>query len=385
MNELNESQIVPTDCVLIQKKAFLFKEKFQHLGGDFNMTGQIEFSGKPYVMFFNGDGMGKSMQGAGGALVMGTVLNSIMSRISSTTRVEMRSPEQWLRDCYEEIQTIFLSFDGAMMFSGILGLVNEQSGELLYINAEHPFLILYRNGKASFVDKELTMRKFGSPSEFGFTIQRFQLEPGDVLFAGSDGKDDLNLKPGSAHPEINYDYGLILKQVEKSKGNLRSLVKSLYNVGEPTDDLSLIRVGFREEGHRSADHSIDDDLIYKLKISSFIRNRNYEKALELMEGDSEKQNEEILMYRGYCLIREKRYLKSLKYLTRAIQLKPDYFPALKYAGMSHYLLGNYRKSEQYWSHAMKIKPADKFLKKRYPQLLNRLEKQKVLLGKKQLE
>ena len=91
------------------------------------------------------------------------------------------------------------------------------------------------------------------------------------------------------------------------------------------------------------------------------------------------------MYRGYCLIREKRYLKSLKYLTRALQLRPDFFPALKYAGMAHYFLGNYKKAEDYWASAINTRPDDPFLKKRYPQLLRRLEKQKVLLGHKQLE
>ncbi|MCB1304099.1 MAG: SpoIIE family protein phosphatase, partial [Leptospiraceae bacterium] len=383
MNEMNRSAIVSTDCVLIQKKAFLFKERFNHLGGDFNMTGQINFRGQCYTMFFNGDGMGKSMQGAGGALVMGTVLNSILGRASGPDKALAMSPEAWLKECYEEIQTLFLSFDGAMMFSGILGLVNEKSGELLFLNAEHPFLILYRNGKAEFVDKELSMRKFGSPSEYGFHIHRFQLKEGDVLFAGSDGKDDLNLRPGAETPEINYNYNLILQLVEQNQGRLKSLVKSLYHVGEPTDDLSIIRVGFKEQARVASDHAIDEDLIYRLKISSFIRNKNYQKALELMEGDSEKQNSEILMYRGYCLIREKRYLKSLKYLTRALQLKPDYFQALKYAGMSHYFLGNYKKTEEYWSDAVKLRPDDRFLKRRYPQLLNRLERQKVLLGQKQ--
>lgn len=385
MNELNESEKVTTDCVLIQKKAFLFKEKFHHLGGDFNMTGQMNFRGEDFVMFFNGDGMGKSMQGAGGALVMGTVLNSILSRVAGPGRVLATTPEQWLKETYEEIQTLFLSFDGAMMFSGILGLVNEKTGELLYINAEHPFLVLYRNGRAEFIDKELSMRKFGSPSEFGFHIHRFQLEAGDVLFAGSDGKDDLNLKPGAAVPEMNYDYHLFLRQVERSEAGLKTLVKSLYNVGEPTDDLSIIRVGFHEKNRNEKEQKISEAMVYKLKISSFIRNRNYQKALELMEGDSEKQSAEILMYRGYCLIREKRYLKSLKYLTMAIQLKQDFFSALKYAGMSHYFLGNYKKTEEYWSRAIQLRPEDRFLKKRYPQLLDRLEKQKVLLGQKQLQ
>ena len=79
-----------------------------------------------------------------------------------------------------------------------------------------------------------------------------------------------------------------------------------------------------------------------------------------------------------------KYLKSLKYLTRALQLKEDYFPALKYAGMAHYFLGNYKKTEDYWSAALSLRPEDSLLKKRFPQLLHRLEKQKVLLGQRQM-
>ncbi|MCB1173508.1 MAG: SpoIIE family protein phosphatase [Leptospiraceae bacterium] len=385
MNERNRSEYVHTDSVLIQKKAFLFKEKFHHLGGDLNITSQIRFQGQSHVFFFNGDGMGKSMQGAGGALVMGTVLNSILSRSAGLENDLSITPSDWLQQSYNEIQTLFLSFDGAMMFSGILGLINEETGELLYLNAEHPFLILYRAGKARFVDEELTMRKFGSPSEMGFQLQRFQLEGGDVLFAGSDGKDDLNLAPESTTPDINYDYSMILGIIEDSQGRLRQIVRSLYTTAEPMDDLSLMRVAWQEKGYHKAEHTLPDDLVYELKISSFIRNGNFQKALELMEGDSEKQSPEILMYRGYCLIREKRFLKSLKYLSRAIQLKPAYFAALKYAGRAHYSLGNYSKAENYWSQAMEIRPKDRYLSKYYPMLLNRLERQKVLLGEKQLK
>lgn len=383
LKNTNSIDDVTTDSVIIQKKSFLFKDRHYQLGGDLCISGDLNFSGQRFVLFFNGDAMGKSVQGAGGAIVMGTVLNSIIAR-SSGRSLEM-DPEQWLRETYNEIQTLFLSFDGAMMVSGILGLINVDSGALFFINAEHPFLILYRNGQARFIDEELTLRKFGSPSEFDFFIHRFQLQPGDVIIAGSDGKDDLNLRPGESVPEINQDYRLILRIIERARGNLRRIVKSIFSTGEITDDLSLLRIGYKEPSGKREPQQLSDDLIYELQISNHIRNRNFAKALELMEGPSEKQSPEILFYRGYCFIQEKRYLKSLKYLTRAIKLKPDYFRALKYAGIAHYMLGNLRKCESYWSQARAIRPDDPLIEKKYRGVVQRLERQKVLLGRKQMK
>lgn len=384
LKNFNKSDDVTTDFVIIQKKSFLFKDRHYQLGGDLCVSGNMLFNGQRFTLFFNGDAMGKSVQGAGGALVMGTVLNSIIARSAGNDRSLDVDPEQWLRETYDEIQTLFLSFDGAMMVSGILGLLNEETGELLFVNAEHPFLILYRNGQAQFIDEELTLRKFGSPSELDFFIHSFQLQPGDVLISGSDGKDDLNLRPGETVPQMNQDYRLILKIIEKSKGNLRRMVKSIFAVGEITDDLSLLRVGFKEPAHKREPQELTDDLIYELQISNHIRNRSFSKALDLMEGPSEKQSPEILFYRGFCFIQEKRYLKALKYLTRAIQLKPDYFRALKYAGIAHYRLGNLRKCESYWNQARAIRPDDSLIESKYPEVIKRLERQKVLLGRKQM-
>jgi serine phosphatase RsbU (regulator of sigma subunit) len=63
-----------------------------------------------------------------------------------------------------------------MMISGILGIIDEEESMLYYFNAEHPFAILYRNNQASFLDEEITVRKFGFPSDLPFKVQKFYLE-----------------------------------------------------------------------------------------------------------------------------------------------------------------------------------------------------------------
>ena len=382
--DYNKSKTVSSHSVIIQKKSFLFKNKHYQLGGDLCISANLNFKEESWTLFFNGDAMGKSVQGAGGAVVMGTVLNSILSR-SDGHSITNLTPEEWLTDAYNEIQTIFLSFDGAMMVSGVIGMINDATGEMLFINAEHPFLILYRDGKATFIETELFLRKFGSPSEFKLKIQKFQLLPGDIVFAGSDGKDDIDLSPGSELPVVNQDNTLILRIIEKGESNLKKIVNYIYKAGDVIDDLSLCRIGFQEKPNtKNSNQDITEDMIYWIQISNHIKNKNYQKALDLLEGPSEKQSPETLFSRGYCLVKERRYLKSLKYLTRAIKKKPNYFHALKYAGIAHYKLDNLNRCQTYWQHALQIKNDDRLINKYYPEVIERTLKQKVLLGRKQL-
>jgi serine phosphatase RsbU (regulator of sigma subunit)/glyoxylase-like metal-dependent hydrolase (beta-lactamase superfamily II) len=378
----NISPRVVTNSVIVQKKTFQMKSKYHQLGGDICITGNLKFAEDPWILFFNGDAMGKSVQGAGGAIVMGTVLNSILARESGSIS---KLPESWLRDIYREIQKIFLSFDGAMMISGILGLLKENTLELLFLNAEHPFMVLYRSGKASFLEEELTLRKFGMPIDVDIQVRKEKLIPGDVLLMGSDGKDDLILYKNKEE-HINDDNRLFLKVVEKADGSLLRIVKAIYRLGDVIDDLSILRIAFLSSPNdlRKVEKPITEESLFWIKVNSYIRNKRYRKALDLLEGPSEKQDPEVLFYRGYCFLKERRYLKSLKYLTLAIKKRPDHFLAIKYAGLSHFKLKNLRRCAYYWKHGLELEPRDTLLNTYYPIILERLEKQKVLLGNKQM-
>ncbi len=378
----NISPRVVSNSVIVQKKTFQMKSKYHQLGGDICITGNLRFAEEPWILFFNGDAMGKSVQGAGGAIVMGTVLNSILARESGSIA---KHPESWLKDIYHEIQKIFLSFEGAMMISGILGLLNENTGELLFLNAEHPFMVLYRSGKASFLEEELTLRKFGMPMDTDFHVRKEKLIPGDILLMGSDGKDDLILhKNGEEH--INDDNRLFLRVVEKAEGSLLNIVKAIYRLGDVMDDLSILRIAFLSSPNdlHKVEKPITEESLFWIKVNSYIRNKRYSKALDLLEGPSEKQDPEILFYRGYCFLKERRYLKSLKYLTLSIKKRPDHFRAIKYAGLSNFKLKNLRRCAYYWKQGLELEPRDTLLNTYYPIILERLEKQKVLLGNKQL-
>jgi len=247
--DLNKSQFTNTAFYLEQKKKFTFRDRRSELGGDICIVGNLRFGdgADRYVIFLNGDAMGKSMQGAGGAIVLGTAMNNIISRSARGNRVLSETPAEWLEETYYELHDIFKTFDGVMMASAVVGVINERTGQMVYFNAEHPWTVLYRQKKATFIENELTLRKLGSISEFTFKIREFQLQPGDVLICGSDGRDDLNMEQGSGVRVINEDENLFLDTVQEADGDLNRMVELIHGTGEVTDDLSLLRIGFHEE------------------------------------------------------------------------------------------------------------------------------------------
>ncbi|TGM79637.1 SpoIIE family protein phosphatase [Leptospira bouyouniensis] len=243
------SEFVSIDFFLKQKKRFEFKGKEYEIGGDLNIAHNVILQGKKFSVFVNSDVMGKSMQGAGGALVLGAVFQSIIERTYLSSNTYNQSPERWLKNAFIEMHKIFEGFDGSMLVSLVIGLIEEDTGFLYFINAEHPWLILYRDEKASFLENELSYRKLGTKGlNSGIFIKTFRLLPGDTIISGSDGRDDLLLfseQIESNQRQINQDENLILSYVEQGKGELDSIFNLLSKNGEITDDLSLIRVHYK--------------------------------------------------------------------------------------------------------------------------------------------
>ncbi|MDF3818777.1 SpoIIE family protein phosphatase [Leptospira sp. 96542] len=240
---------VQIDFFLEQKKKFTFRQYEKEIGGDLNIANQINLNNKSYTVFLNADAMGKSMQGAGGALVLGSVFESIITRTQLSREARNTYPERWIKNTFIELHKIFEGFDGSMLVSLVLGLIENETGLLYFINAEHPWMVLYRDGIASFLENELMFRKLGTSGVQGdIYIKTFQLEPEDVIIAGSDGRDDLLISHTADGTRIiNEDERLFLKVVEQGGGDLEKIYLELQKIGSLTDDLSLLRVSFVEE------------------------------------------------------------------------------------------------------------------------------------------
>jgi serine phosphatase RsbU (regulator of sigma subunit) len=363
----NKSGLVTTEVSIIQKKQFEFRNRKSELGGDICVTGNIKLgtpeSYRKYVMAMNGDAMGKSMQGAGGSLIMGVMINSIMRRSAENKKILNKTPEKWLTDTYNEIHEVFKTFNGTMVISCVVALIDEESGEMFYFNAEHPFCVLFRSGEATFVEKELKLRKLGLDSEIDFEVLKYQLIPGDVLLIGSDGRDDIDLSNDSKVKDINTDESLFLAHVQNGKANIGAIIHSIQAIGSFIDDFSLIRVGFRED--RAATETTEPTEVGSIKDINYV----YSQAKGLLEK-GKLENSKILLEIAYnrdssvpkvnklygmLSFKTKNYEDAIEAISKYIETFPDDFDMMYYLSLSLKKVGRYNSALEY---AQKIEVLD---------------------------
>ncbi len=302
-----KSKNVNIEFWIRQKKKFQFKQWDSEIGGDLCVTNTLLLKGREYTVFVNADAMGKSIQGAGGVLVLGSVFAAIIERTKMTFDVSNLYPERWLKNSFLELQKVFETFDGSMLVSLVLGLVEDDTGNVYYINAEHPSLVLYRDGVASFLDKEMQLRKLGILIPEGhLSVRVFQLRHGDVMISGSDGRDDVLISEASAIKKIiNEDETKFLSFVEKSQGNLKQIADSILEYGDLTDDLSLLR-------------------------------------LEYLPGKIESPDLINLWREAYHNYRKKEYKKAYDSCEEMIKYFPEEHRALFFASLAKIHLGDYK-------------------------------------------
>ncbi len=238
-----ESPSLAIDWFVKQKKQFRFRHRDLEIGGDICLVERLHLRGRSYCLIANGDAMGKSIQGAGGVLVFGSVFRSILERTRKTAAVREYFPERWLVSALADLEAVFHSFDGSMGMSLFLGLIDEATGSLFYINAEHPLPVLYRDGRAAFLDLAAGNRKLGFGCGRGI-VRYFHLRENDVLLVGSDGKDDLAVGKNGDRRIMNDRADAFLGLVESSGAMLEPLARELEEAGEQTDDLSILRLFF---------------------------------------------------------------------------------------------------------------------------------------------
>lgn len=414
----NRSEILKTDFLIHQKKQFEFRNRKADLGGDICITGNLKLgtpsSHKRYVMALNGDAMGKSMQGAGGCLVMGVVMNSIMARSAANKKVLNVTPEQWLTDVYAEVNSVFKSFNGSMVLSATIILINEETGMMHYFNAEHPFSVLYRDNKASFIESSMQLRKLGLDSEFEFKVFSFQLLPGDIVVLASDGRDDIDLTPEEPVRTINEDETLFLRIVEESNADMHEMEKNIMKKGNITDDLSFLTVSFdsnavinnmkeiiesvkekkllqtesieekiesnkseeliQEENAEPAEQSLNEfENPYFIPVTSNIdinhmymeskklyQEGNLNKAIEVLSTAFrvDQNNQKLNKLLGLLSLKGKDYETAVKVLNKYLNEDPDTEEVLYYLSIAQKKIGNYLDSMNSAKKVYEIDPSN---------------------------
>ncbi len=310
-----ENTRLKVDFFVKQKKEFTFRKQKHQIGGDICISQTLNLKGKKYIVFLNADAMGKSMQGAGGILVLGAVFHSIVHRTKSYIAHSEVPPEKWMKNAFKELHKIFESFDGSMLVSLLFGLVEESTGLVYYINAEHPWMVLYRDKVASFAEHTLSFRKLGhSGLEGEIYVTMFQLHPGDLLIMGSDGKDDVVLSKSKDSRVINENEELFLKKVEEAEGNLERIYSTLADTYELIDDFSVMSIHFPESDDL-IDFELEQKIAENLELSrKKLQERRSEEALRILretyELDSGRQETVQLLMR--VLMKKKIYREAAK-------------------------------------------------------------------------
>ncbi len=346
-SEVN-SPFIKLESFVKQKKHFTFRNWSNDIGGDINIAHQIILNGKSHIAFVNADAMGKSMQGAGGALVLGSVFHAILDRTEMTPSMQMLYPEKWLKNLFIELHKVFESFNGSMLMSGFFGLLDEESGFLYYLNCEHPKGVLYRDGKASFFEKDVVLRKLGTSSVEGtLKIETFQMELGDILLLGSDGRDDILLSYDEQGGRIiNEDENLFLEVVEEAKGEIRKIVEILQSKGELTDDLSLMRIE-RYATPRTIDSEKKEGIRETIsQANQFIEKAEYEEAIRLLENYSQNNpvSPEILKALAKLHYQIQNFEHAAKYAQEYLFMKPSDHEFLYFASLCFRRIRNFNKS-----------------------------------------
>lgn len=343
-----KSDNVVIESFIKQKKDFSFKNRNFEIGGDINITHRVNLIGKDHIIFLNADAMGKSVQGAGGILVLGSVFQSIIERTKMNPSELNNYPERWLKIVIKEMNQVFLSFDGSMLISMVLGLVDEDCGLMYFVNIEHPDIVLYRDGKANFLRSSDLLRKLGTnPVDDPIYVNTFQLEYGDVILSGSDGKDDIQLGVAQdGYRIINEDDEEFLRRVEESDADLNKIFHIIQKQGELTDDFSLLKISYTKkdnkvnqfkEDNKSVITSVvqllkqkeinkavekleisyyenkDNEKVFKKLIRLLFQTKNYQKAVPILEDYifHHPENEEAIFATSYCFRKLKNYHRAI--------------------------------------------------------------------------
>jgi tetratricopeptide (TPR) repeat protein len=390
-----KSQEVKVEFLIKQKKKFKFKEWESEIGGDLCRSQTIHFKGKPMTVFLNADAMGKSMQGAGGALVAGAVFNSILERTMLNPSVQNQYPERWLKNSFVEMHKVFESFDGCMLISVVMGILDNTSGLLYFINAEHPYSVLYRDGQPSFIGHEKVYRKLGSGMVDDFiSIQTFQMKDGDVIVNGSDGRDDIIITDNIEHTKaLNYDEKIFLSIVKKGNGKIDEIYKELKLTGEFTDDLSLLRIEFNSpnlvieamEEQEMPDievtfdkiseetlHALDLQLneyksnssknlrVLKFIIVAYIRLKQFNKAIPLAIEylDLIPSDTSMIYYLAYAYRKDKNFIDGIEQGERVRLRNPTHLKNLINLARSYASVGNLIRAKEILEPAVTLAPGN---------------------------
>ena len=353
VNEVKDDGLVKVEMKIDYYKKFQFRHWNSEIGGDFCYAHKITLRGKDYIFCANADAMGKSIQGAGGALVFGSVLEAIVERTLYEDSVKQQFPEVWLKNSFIELHKVFESFDGTMLVSCILLLLDEREGCVYHINAEHPNLVLMSGDgdNVKFIVPRKAYMKLGVSKEGLIEIDVLKLKEGDKLFLGSDGKDDLVLGQKDGVRIINEEETLFLDIVKESNGDLEMIYQNLKERAELMDDLSLISIEYRGDKEylmQSRYIPKEDKMLYDKAVTLMEEGKNEESYTILLDLKNRYEQNGIVRKRlGFVLLRLGKIKQGIEELEIASKLIPWDSDVIKILSKSYFKIRDFEKAREY--------------------------------------
>lgn len=224
------------EILVSQFKKFEFKSKPGEIGGDIVCVEEIRIGGRKFLTILNVDAMGKSLQGATGALLASSMFKSHIDSSASG----FYTPETWIVSLYRKVHGLFQSFDGNLFATGVLAVLDPENSCIFFLNAGHPNSILLRNNISGFIENE-TSYKMGIPLLKEIPkVYCISLKENDSIIFGSDGREDLRSRTVTG--EIHSFSEPFLLEVSNTNADLVLLKNRMSEYGDYIDDLSLVSI-----------------------------------------------------------------------------------------------------------------------------------------------
>ncbi|TGM98811.1 SpoIIE family protein phosphatase [Leptospira dzoumogneensis] len=248
-NKVNDFGDFKIEALVSQFKTFEFKSKLGEIGGDLVCIEEIRIGDRKFLAILNADAMGKSLQGATGALLASSMFKSHIDSSHSG----FYTPETWIVSLYRKIHGLFQSFAGNLFATGILAVLDPENSCIFFLNAQHPPSVLLRNNISGFIENE-TSYKMGIPILKDIPkVYCISLKENDSILFGSDGREDLRVR--TKNKEIQSFSEQFLLEVSNTNGDPALLKNKMEEYGNYIDDLSLVRI-FRKVNPRKKSRDI---------------------------------------------------------------------------------------------------------------------------------
>ncbi|MFN3604993.1 MAG: SpoIIE family protein phosphatase [Leptonema sp. (in: bacteria)] len=298
--------------ILQQLDSFKFNKTKFRIGGDYIYLKEIFLRNRRYLFFINADAMGKSLQGIGGIIVLSSILSAILKRTEKIKTEQQKYPETWLKYTSIEIQEVLETFDSFMMISCVIGLMDEETGFVYFLNFDHPKPLIITSKKESyFVDSKI-YKKLGFPEEnHSLQIHRFSLNFQDYWVLYSDGCIEIELQN-----KINENETIIQEMLLKTNEDLSNFLEVLQKTGSIKDDISLLKIQYLQKPNikiqkENEEIALDENTKLKIEKSLFqyLKERKYKEITYLLSKFLEvyPYNDDLLYYLSYSYRKLKQW------------------------------------------------------------------------------